>query len=504
MKMQTRGLVILAGFIATLAVGIFFGRLTARPAVAVHPASADTYQLFDNVVDVREKILRFYVDNVDDKKLMQGAVDGMLAQLDPYSAFFTKEEWEAFDKQTHGQFSGIGAEISQDPNNGHFVIVSPIEDSPALKAGVLAGDRIVKINGETLESMNLKELITGISGTPGSEVKLTVIHEGETAPVELTVKRAVITVHSVKGWKISPTGWDFLIDPEHRIAYVRITSFMETTAEDLDKALLPLLNSDKALRGIVLDLRFNPGGLLTAGIDVANRFLDSGVIVTTRGRDGRNQFEAVAKKEGTYPRVPLVVLVNEYSASASEIVSGALYDHHRAVLIGNRTFGKGSVQNLMPLDGGKSALKLTTAHYYLPSGRNITRQKDAKTWGVEPDPPFLLPMSDADNRALLRARRDSEIIHVRPATQPTTAEGFTDKQLQRAMEVLLAYQSFSGQTPVQDVTTTRPSASASLPATLTSPAPTAPSAPTQTAPRPATSLPATEPAPAESAPATNP
>ncbi|MEI8195684.1 MAG: S41 family peptidase [Phycisphaerae bacterium] len=456
-----RGLLVLAAMVASLAVGVWVERLGLP-----HGVAADGYQFFDNLVDVRAQILRNYVEPVDDKKLMVGAIDGMLSQLDPYSSYFTKEEWEAFDKQTRGQFSGIGTEVAQDPQTGRFMVISPIEDSPALKAGVLAGDRILKANGESLDGMSLKDLITRLSGAPGTELKLTVIHEGEKTPVELTIKRAVITMHSVKGYKLGGENWDYLLDPEHRVAYVRITNFMETTAADLDRALLPLINSEKGLRGIVLDLRFDPGGLLTAGIDVADRFLESGVIVTTRGRDGKNQFEAVAKKEGTYPRIPLVVLVNEYSASASEIVAGALYDHHRAVLIGNRSFGKGSVQTLIALDGGNAALKLTTAHYYLPSGRSITRQKDAKTWGVEPDPAFLLPMTDAENRDLLKARRDSEIIRahgVGAVTQAATQESFNDRQLQRAMEVLLAYQSFAGQPPVLDVTTTRPTVSASLP-----------------------------------------
>lgn len=464
-----RGLLVLAGMVACLAIGVWVERLGLP-----HGVAADGYQFFDNLVDVRAQILRNYVEPVDDKKLMVGAIDGMLSQLDPYSSYFTKEEWEAFDKQTRGQFSGIGTEVAQDPQTGRFMVISPIEDSPALKAGVLAGDRILKANGESLDGLTLKDLITKLSGAPGTELKLTVVHEGEKTPVELTIKRAVITVHSVKGYKLAGENWDYLIDSEHRVAYVRITNFMETTAADLDRALLPLINSEKGgggLRGIVLDLRFDPGGLLTAGIDVADRFLESGVIVTTRGRDGKNQFEARAKKEGTYPRIPLVVLVNEYSASASEIVAGALYDHHRAVLIGNRTFGKGSVQTLIALDGGNAALKLTTAHYYLPSGRYITRMKDAKTWGVEPDAAFLLPLTDVENRDLLKVRRDSEIIRPRVAagggvadTQAaTTQQGFSDRQLQRALEVLLAHQSFAGQPPILDVTTTRPTVSASLP-----------------------------------------
>ena len=227
----------------------------------------------------------------------------------------------------------------------NFIIVSPLEDSPALKAGVFAGDRIVKINGETTEGLSLKELLTKIGGDPDTSLKLTVIHEGEKTPVELTITRSVIQVHSVRGVKHEVGGaWNFMLDKEHRIAYVRITNFMENTAQELDAALKPLID-DKAhgsLKGIVLDLRFDPGGLLQAGIDVCKRFLDSGVIVTA----GRPDFR---EKGISFPRrrqrrriraFRWWVLINEYSASASEIVAGALKDHHRAVLIGLAPSGR--------------------------------------------------------------------------------------------------------------------------------------------------------------------
>ena len=396
--------------------------------------------------------------------------------LDPYSNYFSKEELANFDRIVHGQFSGIGAEFSQD-QDGNFIIVSPLEDSPALKAGIYAGDRILKVNGDPIDDLSFKALQKKIEGPPGSQLHLTVLHEGDKTPVDLTVTRAVIQIHSVRGFRHTPVAagaagpasepvknddnghgvgggaWDFLIDPEHRIAYVRISSFMESTADELDKALLPLINDEKdgSLKGIILDLRFNPGGLLEAGIDVADRFLDSGVIVSTGRPDTTHRnFIAEATKAHTYPRIPLVVLVNEYSASASEIVAGALKDHHRAVLIGARTFGKGSVQSLLTLDNGNAALKLTTAYYYLPSGKNIMRKKGATTWGVEPDPAFNIPLTDAENRQVLINRSNSELIR-RAATQPATAPAkgsvaleATDRQLQRSLEILIAYQAFGG------------------------------------------------------------
>ena len=496
------------------AIGFGLGRQnpfnTAALAAPTSAPARDSYQFFDTLVDLRSQILHNYVEKIDDAKLINGAIKGMMAELDPYSNYFTKEELASFDRAVHGQFSGIGAEISQDPVNGAFVIVSPLDDSPALKAGIYAGDRILKLNGESVEGLALKDLLTRIGGEPGTEVKFTVVHEGQKNPVDITVTRAVVQIHSVRGFRHlegGEGGWDFLIDPERHIAYVRITNFMENTAEELDQAVLPLLADKKgALKGIILDLRFNPGGQLQAGIDVCKRFLDSGVIVTAgRPDSAKRDFVAEATKEKTYPRVPLVVLINEYSASASEIVAGALKDHRRAVLIGARTFGKGSVQSLMNLDNGNAALKLTTQYYYLPSGKNVMKKKDSKEWGVDPDPAFNIPLTDDENRAVLAARSQSEIIHkgrasatvpaIAPvtavatgaATGPTsatapaavpapadnpltsaTAAGArgepADRQLQRALEMLIAYQAFG---PMKefgaDVTTTRPGASASVP-----------------------------------------
>jgi carboxyl-terminal processing protease len=513
---------------ATLGVGIAIGRYHPDAAVPRQQAAPahDSYQFFDTLVDIRSQVLRNYVEPVDDKKLLEGAIQGMLKTLDPYSNYFAKDELANFDRAVHGQFSGIGAEIAQDPSGG-FIIVSPLEDSPALKAGIFAGDRILKINGESLEDLTLKGLHAKIEGAPGSTLTMTVRHEGEKTPVDLTVTRAVVQIHSVRGVKHKDAtaetepadagAWDYLIDPDHRIAYVRINSFMETTASELDKALLPLINDSKegGLKGIILDLRFNPGGLLEAGIDVADRFLDSGVIVST-GKPGsaKRDFIREAVREGTYPRIPLVVLVNEYSASASEIVAGALKDHRRAVLIGARTYGKGSVQSLLTLDNGNAALKLTTAYYYLPSGKNIMRKKGAKTWGVEPDPAFDIPLTDDENRQVLRNRQNSELIRraapgattapvaggngtegaSKPATRPVEA---TDRQLQRALEILIAYQAFGPNKDfTADVTTTRPTASASVP----TPAPPTPPAPKPVAPTTAPAattkpVPPTQPAP---------
>jgi carboxyl-terminal processing protease len=532
---------------ALLCIGIGYGLGRQTPvnsrawaAAAATTPARDSYQFFDTLVDLRSQILHNYVEKVDDEKLLSGAIKGMMAELDPYSNYFTKDELASFDRAVHGQFSGIGAEISQDPSTGAFVIVSPLDDSPALKAGVYAGDRILKINGETTDGLVLKNLLTKVGGEPGTELKLTVLHEGAKSPTELTVTRAVVQIHSVRGFRHAEGGaggWDFLIEPQHRIAYVRLSNFMENTADELDQALLPLLrDKNGSLKGVILDLRFNPGGQLQAGIDVCKRFLDSGVIVTAGRPDtAKRDFVAEATKEKTYPRVPLVVLINEYSASASEIVAGALKDHRRAVLIGARTFGKGSVQTLVNLDNGNAALKLTTQYYYLPSGKNVMKKKDSKDWGVEPDAAFNIPLTDDENRAVLLARSQSEIIHKAlatapamaataaasapasapateaasaPASAPTTTPATAaasapaatanpltnatsaggraepaDRQLQRALEILIAYQAFGPARDFEaDVTTTRPGASASIPASAPAVPPTAPD--TQPQPQP--------------------
>jgi carboxyl-terminal processing protease len=485
-----------AGLIVCLSVGFALGRHTRLPApladapaphfLAPNTPAKDAYQFFDTLVDLRSQILHNYVEPVDDNKLLAGAIKGMMAELDPYSNYFARDELAAFDRAVHGQFSGIGAEISQDPATGNFIIVSPLEDSPALKAGIFAGDRLLKANDEPLEGQTLKDLLTKISGPPGSQLRLTILHEGDKTPTDVVVTRQVVQVHSVRGVSHDAAGtWNYLIDADHRIAYVRVTNFMENTADELDKALVPLLaeGAKGSLKGIILDLRFNPGGLLQAGIDVCNRFLDAGVIVSTGRPDStKREFVAEATRDRTYPRVPLVVLINEYSASASEIVAGALKDHRRAVLIGARSFGKGSVQSLINLDNGNAALKLTTQYYYLPSGKNIMRKKDAKEWGVEPDPAFNIPLTREENQAVLTARTKSEIIHRSTTTAPATAPAAgantdplaatrpaaaaepSDRQLQRALEILIAYQAFGpAREFTADVTTTRPAATASIP-----------------------------------------
>jgi carboxyl-terminal processing protease len=307
-----------------------------------------------------------YVDDVDETKLIHGAIRGLVRTLDPYSAFMTPEEFRVLQADTQGRFGGIGCEV--DLRDGVLTVMLPLEGTPAAQAGLRPGDRIVEIDGEPTEGMSLQDAIVRMRGEPGSVVRVVMRRPGEEEPRELMITRAIITVEPVEARTLEPG-----------IGYVRLRTFQEDTASRLREEL-DRLERDQggAIRGLVLDLRGNPGGLVDQAVEVSDEFLDAGVIVTTRGRGGRLIDEERARSRGTRPGYPIAVLVDAQSASASEIVVGALQDHRRAVIIGNRTYGKGSVQNVIELLDG-SALKLTVARYHTPSGRCIQGR------GIEPD-----------------------------------------------------------------------------------------------------------------------
>jgi carboxyl-terminal processing protease len=329
-------------------------------------------------------------------------------------------------------------------------VVTPIEDSPALRAGVEAGDIIEKVNGDSLEGLRLPEVVKKIGGPLGTLVRLTVKHvTGE--EVELKMTREEVHVPSVKGFvRKADDSWDYYVCDNPKIAYVRVTQFVPESFEELKKALTPLVAD--GMQGLVLDLRFNPGGRLDQARDIVNLFIDHGVIVSTKGRNRAEEIYR-AKPDGVLPAFPMIVLVNEHSASASEIVSGSLMDNKRALVIGTRTYGKGSVQEVIPLDDKGGELKLTVAYYYLPSGKCVHRLKDAKDWGV--DPQIVVPMDAAAEEQLLKDHYEQELFH-RPvakvttaastaptpsateaATLPATQPGL-DAQLQRAVDTMIA------------------------------------------------------------------
>ena len=316
--------------------------------------------------EIFERIRTSYVEGVEDKTLLENAIHGMLNGLDPHSAYLGPEDFKDLQVSTSGKFGGLGLEVGTE--DGFIKVVTPIDDTPAQKAGVEAGDLIIKIDGHPVKGLGLNDAVEKMRGEPGSEITLTILREGLSQPKEFTLERAEIKVTSVK---------NKLLD-EH-FGYLRITQFQENTGADIHEAISKLYKkSDNQLKGAVLDLRNNPGGVLDAAVQVGDAFLSEGLIVYTKGRINNADVSYEATIDTIAPDLPLVVLINGGSASASEIVAGALQDHKRAVIMGTQSFGKGSVQTVLPLNGGH-ALKLTTARYFTPEGRSIQAQ------GITPD-----------------------------------------------------------------------------------------------------------------------
>lgn len=308
--------------------------------------------------EVFAKIKNDYVEEVDDRKLLEDAIRGMLAGLDPHSAYLDKESYKDLQEGTTGEFGGLGIEVGQE--DGFIKVISPIDDTPAQKAGVQAGDLIIKLDETPVKGLSLNEAVERMRGKPGTQIKLTIIRNGEEKPLEITITRDVIKVNSVRSNTLEP-GY----------GYLRISSFQANTGRDLHKELDKLKqDNNNDLKGLILDLRNNPGGVLNAAVEVSDMFLDKGLIVYTQGRIKDSDLRFNAKPVDDASDIPLVVLVNEGSASASEIVAGALQDHKRALIVGQKTFGKGSVQTILPMTN-EAAVKLTTARYYTPSGRSI-------------------------------------------------------------------------------------------------------------------------------------
>lgn len=318
-------------------------------------------------VSVYRVVKQAYVDKVSDRKLMQASVRGLLNDLDPHSAYLNKEESEQLDQDTNGAYQGIGVEVMQLPDRS-LRVVSPIDGTPAARAGIKAGDVIVAIDGKPIEADNADGASIGLRGPPGTQVKLKVLREGVAAPLLITVQRDVVKIESVR---------TRLLEPGY--GYVRLSAFQVDTAADMQEQIAALVKQDGVpLHGIVLDLRSNPGGLLNAAVEAADAFLEQGVIVTTRGRLAYSNAKFTASPGDVLNGAPIVVLVDGGTASASEVLAGALHDQHRARIVGSRTFGKGSVQSVLPLDNGDS-IKLTTARYYTPSGKSIQAR------GIRPD-----------------------------------------------------------------------------------------------------------------------
>ena len=324
----------------------------------------ETYKQLNLFGDVFQRVQEQYVEEVTDKKLIESAISGMLQSLDPHSSYLSADSYKDMQVKTKGKFGGLGIEITME--DGVVKVVSPIDDTPAAKAGMMSGDLIIGVDGESIRGLTINESVSKLRGPVGSKVIITVVR-GKKDPYEIEIKRDIINIKSVKHNIIK------------NIGYVRLTTFSDTTTSGLEKALTEIKkNIGNKFQGLILDLRNNPGGLLNQSISVADAFLNQGEIVSTQGRNDDDTSRVFAKKGDLINGQPLVVLINSGSASASEIVAGALKDHSRAIIIGTRSFGKGSVQSIIPL-AGNGAMRLTTARYFTPSGVSIQAK------GIEPD-----------------------------------------------------------------------------------------------------------------------
>ena len=387
---------IAASFLLGASITLTHGVLAEKQAAT---AAAGGLPLDDlrNFVEVLNKVKADYVEPVDDKTLLENAMRGMLSGLDPHSGYLDKEEFKDMNEVTTGKFGGLGIEVQA--QNGVVRVVSPIDDTPAAKAGIKPGDLIVKIDDQLVKGLSLNDAVTKMRGDPGTKVVLTVVRDNTPAPLIFDLKRDIIKVASVRSKMLEP-GY----------AYIRIASFQTSTAKNLDDEIAKMKKAaDGKLKGVVLDLRNNPGGVLNGAVDVSDAFLEKGPIVSIKGRDKDSNHEFDATPGDELNGLPMVVLVNGGSASAAEIVAGALQDQHRAVLLGSKTFGKGSVQTILPMQND-TAIKITTARYYTPSGRSIQAE------GIVPDivvqPVKVSKIDDADiiegiHEADLKGRLDN-------------------------------------------------------------------------------------------------
>lgn len=365
------------------------------------------FDQLDLLVDIRHELVSAYVEAPDETEMVEAAVRGMVESLnDPYTTYFNDEEFSIFEHNVRGSFSGIGAEV--DLHENRLRIVTPLEDSPAWKAGVMAGDIVLEIDGESTLNMKLTDAVKRLTGEAGTQVNLHIRHEsGEEAHIAIT--RDVIKVQTVRGFRRdADQHFDFIIDDQHNVGYVRLTQFTENTADELRDALTQIKNQNA--KGLIIDVRFNPGGLLESAVEISDMFLGEGqTIVSVQGRVVPKQVFS-ATDDTLLPDMPVVIVANEASASAAEILTGALKDNARAQFIGSRTFGKGSVQQVRQLDAGHGALKLTNAYYYIPSGRLIHRRDDSEVWGVDPSADAYVPMSPQQVRDMVKLRRENDLV----------------------------------------------------------------------------------------------
>ncbi len=403
-------------------------------------ATAQRNRYAATVTEAMGIIAEEFIEPVEMRDLFENAMDGMVQELDQYSGFISRDDFTQFQESLDQNFGGIGIIVEVDSTTNRLTITSPLVNSPAFRAGLRGGDIILEIDSTSTEGMSLRDAVGFMRGPPGSPVHLKIQHRDKQI-VEMDVDRDIIPVLSVKGDRLKPDGqWVFHLQQHPDIGFIRVSTFGEKTVSELKDALR---FENGPVKAVIIDLRNNAGGLLAAAVEACDMFIDEGKIVTTRGRGGSERRREVATKAGTIVDrdVPVVILVNHFSASASEIVAACLQDHGRAYVVGERTWGKGTVQNIIELEGGKSALKLTTATYWRPSGQNIHRAKAATEqddWGVRPSDPTEIELTDEQAIIIAKDRQRRDILPTEgeepPAIDPEDA--VVDPQLQRAIEYL--------------------------------------------------------------------
>ena len=394
--------------------------------------------------EVEERAL----EKVNEEQLFEGALDGMMATLgDPHSTYINPKIVTEFNQTLNPEFGGVGIEIVLDPETKQLMVASPLYGTPGFEAGIRPQDKILKINDKSTQGLSLEDASGLLKGKPGTQVELTVLHQDEAEPVKMQIVRKVIQVDTVLGDTRKPDGsWDFFLEGQDHIGYLRISTFSEKTGGEMEKAIRALIEG--GTKGLVVDLRNNPGGLLSQAVRICNMFLDSGVIVTTRNREGGIERKFTASGDPICPNLPIAILVNNYTASASEIVAACLQDHERAIVVGQRTYGKGTVQELIDLPGNDGKLKLTVATYWRPSEKNINRRKDAgekDQWGVSPNPGYAVKLEGKELTNWIRWLRDFGIHRV-SGRKPGGSSGSAkpplptdvDPQLKKAVEYLVS------------------------------------------------------------------
>lgn len=408
------------------------------------------------LADCMGTISSLYIEPVSQRELFEGAMEGMTRRLDEHSGYIDPESYSQLHESLDQEFGGVGIMVEIDRETNRLTIFSPLVDTPAHRAGLRPGDVILEIDGEDTIDFSLKDAVQRMRGAPNTQVMLRIAHVGVEEPEEVTLTRKTIPIKSVYGDTRNKDGsWRYVLEYAPRVGYVQLKTFGENTAQELRDAILPLHGR---VDGLILDVRGNAGGLLTSAVEVCDLFIEHGRIVSTQGRNGRvdDTFDAQIDNEIVAGNLPMAVIVDHYSASASEILSACLQDHHRATIVGQRTWGKGTVQNVIELEGGRSALKLTTATYWRPSGKNIHRlskTEDDDDWGVIPDEGYAITLEKEDFERMHRERRERDILkgtvqehadNIDPAIEEAEDSKSTlelapfDPQLRKAVEYIQA------------------------------------------------------------------